>query len=133
MRGQLFHPFAECAPEQHHGLCNATVKRLSSGRLLLPTSWEKPEAPNTFEGAVLASDDDGLTWRETEQHITLPMRGVMEPHLEETRDGRVLMVMRSQLGVLYFADSFDGGLTWTRAVCLEAADARILSRACAPP
>ncbi len=111
--GETFRPFAECAPEQHHGLCNATVKRLASGRLLLPSSWEKPEAPNTFEGAVLFRDDDGLTWCEADQRIALPMRGVMEPHLEETRDGRVLMVMRSQLGTLHFSESSDDGLTWS--------------------
>jgi sialidase-1 len=37
----------------------------------------------------------------------------MEPHVEETGDGRVLMVMRNQLGKLYFSESSDEGATWS--------------------
>jgi sialidase-1 len=42
------------------------------------------------------------------------MRGVMEPHVEATRDGRVLMVMRSQLGSLFLSESSDDGQTWSK-------------------
>lgn len=38
----------------------------------------------------------------------------MEPHVEEARDGRVLMVMRSQLGSLFMSESRDGGMTWSK-------------------
>jgi len=33
--------------------------------------------------------------------------------VEETRDGRVLMVMRNQLGSLFLAESADGGVSWS--------------------
>ena len=63
--------------------------------------------------AVVISDDDGLTWKEAANRITLPKRGAMEPHVEQARDGRVLMVMRNQLGSLHLAESADDGMHWT--------------------
>ena len=116
--GETFAPFAEFAPKQDHSLCNAVVKRLDSGRLLLPTCTtaapgDGPYA-HTYDGALLYSDDDGATWSEAGNRISLPMRGVMEPHVEQTRDGRVLMVMRTQLGGLFISESGDEGVTWSR-------------------
>ncbi len=105
--GKTFYPYSEFAAKKEYSLCNATVKRLHSGRILLPVS------PNA-QGAVLFSDDDGLTWKEALNRIFLPMRGVMEPHVEQTSDGRVLMVVRSQLGSLFVSESKDDGLTWTK-------------------
>ena len=115
--GLSFSPYAEFAAGKDYSLCNAVVKRLASGRLLLPTTGtghlgEDPFA-HTGCGAVLYSDDDGLTWQEAANRVYLPMRGAMESHVEETRDGRVLMVMRNQLGALFIAESQDGGVTWS--------------------
>ena len=116
--GQTFAPFAEFAARRDYSLCNAVVKRLSSGRLLLPTTATNTLGDDPYKhtgcGAVLLSDDDGRTWKESANRVYLPMRGVMEPHLEETRDGRVLMVMRSQLGSLFVSESRDGGVTWAK-------------------
>jgi len=116
--GATFTPLAEFAERQEYSLCNAVVKRLASGRLLLPMSAksesDSPAFARTGCGAVLYSDDDGLSWREAANRVYLPMRGVMEPHVEETRDGRVLMVMRSQLGSLFISESADGGVTWSK-------------------
>ena len=89
----------------YYNLCNAVVKRLTSGRLLLPTV-----APS----AVLYSDDGGRTWQPSGERIFLPMRGAGEPHVEETRDGRVLMVMRNELGSLFMSESADEGMTWSK-------------------
>jgi sialidase-1 len=116
--GRAFTPFAAFAAGSDYSLCNAVVKRLASGRLLLPTTavgrlGDNPYA-HTGCGAVLYSDDDARTWHEAAQRVYLPMRGVMEPHVEETRDGRVLMVMRNQLGSLFLSESRDGGLSWSR-------------------
>ena len=116
--GQTFVPLAEFAAGRDYSLCNAVVKRLASGRLLLPTTAVNTVGDNAYAhtgcGAVLYSDDDGLSWREADNRVYLPMRGVMEPHVEETRDGRVLMVMRSQLGSLFLSESADGGVTWSK-------------------
>jgi sialidase-1 len=114
--GKTFKPLAEFAVGKDFSLCNAVVKRLASGRLLLPTSpvvkLGSHAYGHTYSAAVLYSDDDGVTWRESNR-VHLPMRGVMEPHVEETRDGRVLMVVRSQLGSLFLSESSDGGATWS--------------------
>lgn len=113
--GQTFLPLAEFVPKRDFSLCNATVKRLASGRLLLPASPAAPGKPvetGPYAAAVLYSDDDGLTWRVSVNLVELPMRGAMEPHVEQTADGRVLMVMRNQLGKLHLSESTDDGVTW---------------------
>lgn len=115
--GKVFEPFSEFVPKSAHSLCNATIKRLSSGRLILPTSLPEDgqsAATGPYEVTTLHSDDDGKTWEASQTRIKLPMRGAMEPHVEETGDGRILMVMRSQLGKLQFSESKDDGLTWSK-------------------
>jgi len=120
--GQTFMPFSEFVAKQNFSLCNATVKRLKSGRLLLPAS---PPAPGKsaetgpYVATVLMSDDDGLTWTVSQSRVQLPMRGAMEPHVEQTGDGRVLMVMRNQLGRLHLSESIDDGATWSEALPTE--------------
>jgi sialidase-1 len=114
--GRTFAPLAEFAPRQGFALCNATVKRLASGRLLLPASVAVPgdHGPwGKYAATTLWSDDDGRSWQASATRLTLPQRGAMEPHVEETGDGRVLMVMRNQLGRIYQADSRDGGASWS--------------------
>ncbi len=43
------------------------------------------------------------------------MRGSMEPKIEELKDGRLLMIMRTQLGSVFKSYSEDGGATWSDA------------------
>lgn len=116
--GKSFVSDTQFANRQNHQLCHATIKRLDSGRLLLPTSPAATES-NTDYGHVTCctsfySDDDGRTWQEASNRVYLPMRGAMEPHAEQTRDGRVLMVMRNQLGSIFLAESHDEGATWNK-------------------
>ena len=40
-------------------------------------------------------------------------RGAMEPEVIEKEDGRVLMILRTQLGHIAACDSEDGGETWS--------------------
>jgi sialidase-1 len=42
----------------------------------------------------------------------------MEPHIEELKDKRLLMVMRTQMGSVYQAHSSDGGKTWSKSSSL---------------
>jgi sialidase-1 len=116
--GATFSPCSEFVPREDCGLSNAVVKRLSSGRLLLPVTrvHQAGDSPygHSYVGTALRSDDNGRTWQEAENRVSLPLRGVMEPHVEETRDGRVLMVMRNQLGSLFMSESVDEGITWSR-------------------
>jgi sialidase-1 len=111
--GQTFVPLAEFGKGNTYNVCNAVLKRLKSGRLLLPISTFFPNGGSAYCGAVLLSDDDGLTWREAGNRVFLAQRGVMEPHVEQTGDGRVLMVMRNQLGSVFMSESSDEGMTWS--------------------
>lgn len=116
--GATFSPYAEFVAQRDLALCNATVKRLASGRLLLPANPPVPGKPaetGPYAATTLYSDDDGRTWQVSKSRVELPMRGAMEPHVEQTADGRVLMVMRNQLGKLYFSESKDDGVTWSLA------------------
>jgi len=116
--GKTFKPFSIFGEKRNYSLCNSTVKKLSSGRLLLPvTSTDEPLEcvyKRSCCGAILISDDDGVTWYEAKNRLYLPMRGVMEPHLEETKDKKVLLIMRNQLGSLFISESKDTGLSWSK-------------------
>ncbi|MGD9497841.1 MAG: sialidase family protein [Armatimonadota bacterium] len=96
---------------------NARVIQLGSGRLVLPAAWYddiRGEEASAVSQAWL-SDDEGRTWRRSESEIRLPLRGAMEPGVVELRDGRILMIIRTQLGQIYRAFSADAGATWTEA------------------
>ena len=110
--GRTFTPWSVFGKGTTYNVCNAVVKRMKSGRLLLPVTFTHETGPG-YGGVVLLSDDDGLTWSEAKSRISLPMRGVMEPHVEQASDGRVLMIVRSQLGSIQMSESSDDGLTWT--------------------
>ncbi|MFA7493200.1 MAG: sialidase family protein [Proteiniphilum sp.] len=97
-------------------MSNSCIKRLSSGRVILPVTysegglWSKEEKIHV---RVLYSDDDCHSWTFGQQNISLPMRGAMEPFVAELADGRLIMVMRSQLGSLFKSYSMDQGESWS--------------------
>jgi sialidase-1 len=96
---------------------NARVIQLRDGRLLAPMAWS-PEvfAPGTaFKTAVYYSDDDGRTWRRSSPDLEAPRRGAMEPGLVELSDGRVLQIIRTQVGKIWHSYSSDRGATWSDA------------------
>ena len=97
----------------YHVVNNDRVTRLSSGRLLAPAaSTSDVGKVNHFTSRCFISDDDGLTWRAGKAAVDLPKRGAMEPEVVELNDGRVLMIMRNQLGTISKSYSKDGGETW---------------------
>ncbi|MEZ5278142.1 MAG: sialidase family protein [Opitutaceae bacterium] len=90
---------------------------LDSGRLVLPVQscaevWV-PEENQIIR--TWSSDDGGWHWTESANRIQLPLRGAMEPSVAQRSDGSLLMSMRTQLGAVFFAESSDGGETWSRA------------------
>lgn len=116
--GQTFVSLGRGWERRPYGPTNNVIKRLSSGRLLWPISAPAPEAGSVADpwvNGVVYSDDGGATWHEGRNWVALPMRGAMEPHVEELRDGRVLMNMRTQLGAIFHAWSEDRGVTWSLA------------------
>ena len=42
------------------------------------------------------------------------MRGISEPCIAQRADGSLNMVLRNQLGSVFYSESFDGGKTWSK-------------------
>ncbi|MEW6749868.1 MAG: sialidase family protein [Candidatus Latescibacterota bacterium] len=115
---------------------NASLRRLSSGRLLLACREYVDGIRHPY---ALLSDDDGATWRPgahvPDPDLTAPQRrgqNINEPSIAELADGRLLVTCRSVAGGQFFAYSADGGQTWgrpflspLRGACSPAALARI--------
>jgi acyl-CoA thioesterase I len=111
---KTFQPLATLWTEQPVTLCASTLKRLSSGRLVIPVSRDlsRKGQPDHWESGTYFSDDGGKSWQVCENWVDLPKRGAMEPHVEELSDGRLLMIMRTQLGSIYRSISNDQGKSW---------------------
>lgn len=110
-------------PNLEMAAANDRALQLSSGRILLPTMLiveGKPDPsgvswPTRILATCLYSDDNGETWHETEGRVDAPRRGAMEPAMVELKNGRLLMIMRTQMGRVYKAYSEDQGEHWTRS------------------
>jgi len=97
----------------YHVMNNDRITQLKSGRLLAPVAFTNDvKTENHFVSFCFISDDEGLTWRRGKGHVDAPKRGAMEPEVVELKDGRVLMIMRTQLGHIATSHSADGGETW---------------------
>lgn len=120
----------------YYVVCNDRAVRLCSGRILLPAGRGLPRngqriAPSA--ASCLYSDDDGKTWRRGHEVMAVGRESkpthLQEPVVVELRDGRVWMLMRTELGVQYESFSSDGGMTFTApkpsAVCAPRAPAAV--------
>lgn len=118
--GQTFKPLATLWKEKPITLCSHTLRRLSSGRIIIPVNRDLSNKgqPDHWEAGAFFSDDGGKSWKEGDSWVDLPKRGAMEPHIEELRDKKLLMVMRTQLGSVYKSISADGGQTWSKGESL---------------
>ena len=100
----------------YHVMNNDRAIRLKSGRLLAPTaSTADAEKEDHYVCRAWISDDAGATWRAGAGTVDYARRGAMEPEVLEMNDGRVLMIIRTQLGHIAAAWSEDGGETWSAA------------------
>ncbi|MDZ4687223.1 MAG: exo-alpha-sialidase, partial [Planctomycetaceae bacterium] len=88
------------------------------GRLLLPFQhYLGSPGPLNPRNGVIVSRDGGATWTE-HGDIRLSAddayRGWAENNIVELADGRIAMIIRADRlgGVLYYAESTDGGITW---------------------
>lgn len=100
----------------YHVMNNDRVIRLKSGRLLAPVaSTADAEKVDHYVCRTFISDDAGATWRAGAGTVDYAKRGAMEPEVLEMSDGRVLMIIRTQLGHIAAAWSEDGGDTWSAA------------------
>jgi hypothetical protein len=99
---------------------NDRLVQLKSGRLLAPLwfvdDWRKS---HHTRGVVFYSDDEGESWKSgSEVDIPQGPRGVDEPAVVELKDGRVLMMIRSDLGKVFKSLSSDAGLSWSQPEAL---------------
>lgn len=94
---------------------NARVIQLKSGRLLAPVAHAaratNEDISTTF---CYISDDCGYTWRKGSGETGFDQALAQEPGLIERSDGSVLMIIRTALDHVYYAESTDGGETWSK-------------------
>jgi sialidase-1 len=108
---------AVCVTDQpgYHVMNNDRVTVLSSGRITCPIAWSadigKPNLGH-FTCICFYSDDLGKTWKKSADAVDAPKRGAMEPEVIELADGRLMMIIRTQVGHIATAISKDGGDHW---------------------
>jgi len=97
---------------------NDRLAQLKSGRVLLPAydGWVRGRPILSF---VLYSDDNGQTWRKSADVDIRDIApqdkfGADEPAAVELRDRRVMMIIRTGLGIIAKSYSTDGGESWSR-------------------
>ena len=118
--------------EGHSALLHSVIQ-LKSGRILLPFSyvtkrnWANRGVGSAgftylgrFSSTVLYSDDGGDTWQPSSAELKAPapdwhgLLGALEPVVLELSDGRVWMLLRTQMGRLYESFS-EQGINWSPA------------------
>ena len=108
-------------PEGSYVVNNDRVVQLQRGRLVIPAArHNSPGGKWTSRGVALCflSDDDGKTWRPSRSELEGPKgsrTGLQEPGVVELKDGRLLMLCRTDQGCQYRSYSTDGGDTWSQA------------------
>jgi sialidase-1 len=103
-------------PVAHH-IIGRPMIQLSTGRILMSNQKVAGQWCGQGDHQIAGgyySDDDGQTWTESQTFADLPLRGAMEPHIVELRDGRLMMVLRTQIGAIFKSYSCDGGANWSK-------------------
>lgn len=102
------------APENYFCLENDRLKRLRSGRLILPCNLHESKQG---VACFFYSDDDGVTWKNTGNAIPIPggesSSGLAETGVFERDDGVIVAFSRTRFGSQYLCYSQDGGMTFT--------------------
>ncbi len=113
--GKSFQPPIVVTPGPgYHVMNNDRITILSNGRIVCPISWSEDVSKNGhFVCTCFLSDNGGLTWRQSKDQIDQPKRGAMEPEVVELETGKLLMIIRTQLGTIATATSDDGGNHWS--------------------
>jgi len=93
---------------KYTGLTNGRSIRLRSGRILLE-AWEGEHC------YCILSDDEGITWRDS-RRVKPAGGGCWEGACVELKDGKVMLLMRTEIGGQYKSISTDGGETWSYPV-----------------
>lgn len=120
--GKSWGDAVECIPDHvgYYVVNNSRIIQLKTGRLVIPAAIHGLHGDAFVERgtAVCFLSDDGTSWRRSETELVAPEEakaGFQEPGIVELPDGRILMHLRNDLGVLYESQSTDGGITWSDA------------------
>jgi sialidase-1 len=100
----------------YHVMNNDRVTVLASGRLICPIAWTDDVVKaggGHFVSFCYLSDDGGRSWRKSADQVDQPKRGAMEPEVVELEDGRLMMIIRTQVGRIATSLSTDGGDHWS--------------------
>lgn len=113
--------------------CHDRFTVLSSGRLIVPLHRTQDWDWHYLYVQVAYSDDCGVTWALSNK-LSLPFvgkqygwdggfieSGCVEPTVAERADGSLLMSIRTAMGTLFCAESFDEGKTWIHLRSMEVA------------
>ncbi len=91
------------------------VKQVSSGHIVVPLEYVVPK-PGRLVSACVVSADGGESWQ-LGKAIDIGQQGdhagALEPVVVELRDGRLWMLIRTNLGCFWQAFSEDNGLSWS--------------------
>ena len=100
-------------------LNNNRVLQLGSGRLIMPVALHRTSEGEDFNnnGRLFTyfSDDNGATWKSSKE-VRNPKKVILqEPGLIALKNGKLMMIIRTDDGVQYAAFSKDLGEKWTPA------------------
>ena len=119
--GQTWSSATLCMPPRgYYVVNNDRVIQLANGRLVIPAAQHVRAGETQFRPGVpmcFVSDDEGKTWTRGAEIAPPPdsRSGLQEPGAIELKDGRLMMLCRTDRGCQYRCYSSDGGLTWTAA------------------
>jgi len=107
------------ALDRYTGSMNC-VLQTGSGRIIAPFSTIANVEGSAFVSSVVYSDDNGETWRASNDVGVVSNEssiesGAVEPVVVEVRKGVLVMLIRTVLNRLYYSVSYDEGATWTQA------------------
>ncbi len=114
----------------YYCVLNDGLIRQKNGRILIPLArhgdYYNPNRPNKSSNAnadifsgvlmVLASDDDGYSWKRLPQTIAPPFNdpyGLAEPGIYEYENGELMMWCRTPYGHQFQTNSKDNGESWS--------------------
>lgn len=113
---------ALCIPREGYFVVNNDrVVQLTTGRLVIPAALHSLPGKGFIGRGIsmcFLSDDNGQTWRQSATTLEAPPdsgSGLQEPGVIELKDGRLMMLCRTDQGCQIRSWSTDGGNTWSPA------------------
>jgi sialidase-1 len=104
--------------EGYFVLNNNRVIQLKNGRLLFAVSMHKTPGDSVFAstGRIWSyySDDNGRSWKASQEVSNPESIVTQEPGLIELKNGDIMMYLRTMSGVQYFSYSKNRGETWSQ-------------------